>query len=98
MKGQGFGVKGFVFTGEQVAYCVGDSSLAQNDNGIMKDSGFESLSQHKRFNKTYFIPLPEALEGKRQNNEIIINYFRPFTKKTASKEAVFFIYLTSFLL
>ena len=81
MKGQGFGVKGFVFTGEQVTYCVGDSSQAQNDNGIMKDSGFESLSQHKRFNKTYFIPLPEALEGKRQNNEIIINYFHPFTKK-----------------
>jgi hypothetical protein len=33
---EGFGVKGFVFTGEQVAYCVGDSSQAQNDNGGMR--------------------------------------------------------------
>ena len=30
--GYGCGVKGVVFTGEQVAYCVGDSSQAQNDN------------------------------------------------------------------
>lgn len=35
-EGSRVGVKGFVFTGEQVAYCVGDSSQAQNDNGGMR--------------------------------------------------------------
>jgi len=37
MKGQGFGVKGFVFTGEQIAYCVGDASQAQHDNGEISE-------------------------------------------------------------
>jgi hypothetical protein len=48
MKGQGFGVKGFVFTGEQVAYCVGDASQAQNDNGEIRELASELISANLR--------------------------------------------------
>jgi hypothetical protein len=45
----------------KVAYYVGDSSQAQNDNGGMKDSGFESLSHPENLKNLYSYSQPENL-------------------------------------
>jgi hypothetical protein len=72
-----------VFTGEQGAYCVGDASQAQHDNGEISECDNERMgelaSELISANLRSFLP-------------------KPFTKKTASLEAVCAIYLTSFLL